>query len=115
LGVDAVHLALGASPGPGWSISAGGGGAWLSDSNSRYSAVGAVLGRVVRGLQIGPFARIFGYRESRVGLYFAPIRFSTIEGRAVYQWQRRRWGVRDDGRRGSPRLVLLGAAPQTKT
>src|SRR3989449_10167773 len=93
----AVGLALDVSPGPGWSISAGGGGAWLSDSNSRYSAVGAVLGRVVRGLQIGPFARIFGYRESRVGLYFAPLRFSTIEGRAVYQWQRSRWGVRADG------------------
>src|SRR6266516_3093700 len=39
--VDAVDLALDVSPGPGWSISAGGGGAWLSDSNSRYSAVGA--------------------------------------------------------------------------
>src|SRR3989440_538570 len=113
--VDAVDLALDVSPGPGWSISAGGGGAWLSDSNSRYSAVGAVLGRVVRGLQIGPFARIFGYRESRVGLYFAPIRFSTIEGRAVYQWQRSRWGVRADGGLGSQRLVVLGAAPQTQT
>src|SRR3989454_1020509 len=113
--VDAVDLALDVSPGPGWSISAGGGGAWLSDSNSRYSAVGAVLGRVVRGLQIGPFARIFGYRESRVGLYFAPIRFSTIEGRAVYQWQRSRWGVRADGGLGSQRLVLVGVAPQTQT
>src|SRR3989441_13334169 len=113
--VDAVDLALDVSPGPGWSISAGGGGAWLSDSNSRYSAVGAVLGRVVRGLQIGPFARIFGYRESRVGLYFAPLRFSTIEGRAVYQWQRSRWGVRADGGLGSQRLVLAGVAPQTQT
>src|SRR3989454_2224346 len=113
--VDAVGLALDVSPGPGWSISAGGGGAWLSDSNSRYSAVGAVLGRVVRGLQIGPFARIFGYREARVGLYFAPLRFSTIEGRAVYQWQRSRWGVRADGGLGSQRLVLAGVAPQTQT
>src|SRR2546422_8515945 len=113
--VDAVDLALDVSPGPGWSISAGGGGAGLSAGSSRYSAVGAVLGRVVRGLQIGPFARIFGYRESRVGLYFAPLRFSTIEGRAVYQWQRSRWGVRADGGLGSQRLVLAGVAPQTQT
>src|SRR3989449_6901916 len=113
--VDAVDLALDVSPGPGWSISAGGGGACLTDGTSRHAAVGAVLGRVVRGLQIGPFARIFGYRESRVGLYFAPIRFSTIEGRAVYQWQRSRWGVRADGGLGSQRLVLVGVAPQTQT
>src|SRR5437867_2129176 len=40
--VDAVDLGRDVSPGPGWSLSAGGGGAWLSDSNSRYSAVRAL-------------------------------------------------------------------------
>jgi len=112
---DVLDLHVDASPRPGWSISGGGGGAWLSDGNGRYSAVGAVLGRVVRGLQIGPFARILGYREPRLGRYYTPTRFSTIEGRAVYQWQRSRWGVRADGGLGSQHLVVHGAVPQTET
>ena len=104
LTVDAVDCSFDISPGPGWSLSGGGGGAWLSDRNRRYSAVGAVLGRVVKGLQIGPFARVMGYREPRSGLYFTPVRFSVIEGRAVYQWQRNRWGLRADGGLGSQQV-----------
>jgi len=113
LTVDAGDLSFDISPDPGWSISGGGGGAWLSDGNRRYSAVGTVLGRVVRGVQIGPFARVMGYRRSAPGLYFAPDRFSVIEGRAVYQWQRSRWGLRADGGLGSQQ-VFKGAPHQTE-
>jgi tetratricopeptide (TPR) repeat protein len=111
LTIDALDWSVDASPGAGWSISGGGGGAWFSDGNRRYSAVGAVLGRVVKGLQIGPFARVMGYREPRVGLYFTPLRFSVIEGRTVYQWQRNGWGLRADGGLGSQQVQPFGAPP----
>lgn len=109
LTIDALDWSLDASPGAGWSVSAGGGGAWFSDGNRRYSAVGAVLGRVVKGLQIGPFARVMGYREPKPGLYFTPVRFSVIEGRGVYQWQRQRWGLRADGGLGSQQVQAFAA------
>src|SRR5439155_26288953 len=109
---DAVDLSCDASPVPGWSISGGGGGAWLSDGNRRYSAVGAVLGRAVRGLQIGQFARVLGYRRAAPGLYFAPDRLSVLEWRVVYQWQRSRLGFRAEGGLGSQQ-VCRGAAHQT--
>src|SRR5439155_208824 len=48
LTLDAVDLSFDVSPVPGWSISGGGGGAWLSDGNRRDSAVGSVLGRAQR-------------------------------------------------------------------
>ena len=113
LTIDAVDLSFDVSPTPGWSVSGGGGGAWFSDGNSRYSAVGAVLGRLVRGLQIGPFARIMGYCRCGSGIYFAPDRFSVIEARAVYARQQSRWGVRADGGVGSQQ-VFKGAAHQTE-
>ena len=113
LAIDAVDLSFDMSPAAGWSISGGGGGAWFSDGNSRYSAVGALLGRVARGLQIGPFARIMGYCRCGSGSYFAPDRFSVIEARAVYVWQQSRWGLRADGGVGSQQ-VFKGAARQTE-
>ena len=109
LTVDAVDLSFDISPGPGWSLSGGGGGAWFSDQNSRYAAVAALLGRVVKGLQIGPFTRVMGYRQPRPGLYFTPVRFSVIEGRAVYQWQRNGWGLRADAGIGSQQVQAFGA------
>src|SRR2546422_896251 len=111
LTVDAVDLSFDISPGPGWSLSGGGGGAWFSDQNNRYSAVGALLGRIMKGLQIGPFARVMGYRQPRPGLYFTPVRFSVIEGRAVYQWQRNGWGLRTDGGVGSQQVQAFGTLP----
>src|SRR5256885_16172849 len=94
LTVDAVDLSFDISPGPGWSLSGGGGGAWFSDQNNRYSAVGALLGRVMKGLQIGPFPPGMGYRQPRPALYFTQGRSRVIKGRAVYQSQRNRWGPR---------------------
>ncbi len=113
LTIDAVDLSFDVSPAPGWSVSGGGGGAWFSDRDRRYSVVGAVLGRVAPGLQVGPFARLMGYCGCGTGSYFKPDRFSTIEARAVYAWQRSRWGVRADGGVGSQQ-VFKGAAHQTE-
>lgn len=113
LTIDALDLSFDVSPGPAWSISGGGGGAWFSDGNRRYSAVAAVLGRAVRGLQIGGFGRILGYRRAAPGLYFAPDRFSVIEARLVYALQRSRWGVRVDGGVGTQQ-VFKGAPHQTE-
>ena len=108
LTIDGIDLSVDVSPGPGWSISGGGGGAWFSDGNRRYAVVGAVLGRVVRGLQVGPFARAMGYRRPAPGLYFTPLRFSVVEGRAVYEWQRQRWGLRADGGVGTQQVQAFG-------
>jgi len=110
LTIDGIDFSFDVSPGPGWSISGGGGGAWFSDGNRRYAVVGAVLGRVVRGLQVGPFARVLGYRRPAPGLYFTPLRFSVVEGRAVYEWQRQRWGLRADGGVGTQQVQAFGDA-----
>src|SRR5207245_971011 len=138
--IDAVDLSFDVSPSPDWSVSGGGGGAWISDGNRRYSAVAAVLARVLPGLQLGPFGRILGYRtnpsngyfapdrfsviEPRLDHreavrtnpsngYFAPDRFSVIEARLVYALQRSRWSVRMDGGVGTQQ-VFKGAPHQTE-
>jgi tetratricopeptide (TPR) repeat protein len=107
--INAIDGSVELSPSPRWSVSAGGGGAWFSDGNRRYSAVGAVLARVVPGLQLGPFARVMGYRTTPYTGYFAPIRFSVLEGRAIAAWGRARWGVRADGGVGSQQVDLNAA------
>ena len=111
--IDALDWNVDISPSPRWSLSAGGGGAWLSDSsrNRRYSAVAAVLARVAPGVQVGPFARVMGYRRSGALGYFAPNRFAVLEGRVTVDWRRARWGVRGDGGVGSQQ-VMMGAAHQ---
>jgi tetratricopeptide (TPR) repeat protein len=108
--VDALDGSLDVSPSPHWSLSGGGGGAWLSDGNRRYSAVAAVLARVAPGVQLGPFARVMGYRQRGSG-YFSPDRFSVLEGRVTADWHRTQWGVRADGGVGTQQ-VFKGAAHQ---
>jgi len=109
--IDAVDANLDVSPSPHWSVSAGGGVAWLSDGNRRASAVLAVLGRAAPGLQLGPFARVLSYDTTPGHGYFAPDRFTVLEGRAIYDWRRDRWGVRADGGAGTQQ-VFKGAARQ---
>jgi tetratricopeptide (TPR) repeat protein len=110
--VDALDGSVDVSPSPHWSLSGGGGGAWLSDGNRRYSAVVALLARIVAGVQVGPFARVMGYRRPGIG-YFSPDRFSVLEGRVTADWRRARWGVRGDGGIGSQQ-VFTGAAHQVE-
>src|SRR5437868_5831594 len=104
--VDALDWSVDISPSPRWSVSAGGGGAWLSDGNHnrRYSAVAAVLARVAPGVQVGPFARVMGYRRSGALGYFAPNRFTVLEARMTADWRRARWGARVDGGVGSQQV-----------
>ncbi|HEX4575043.1 MAG TPA: tetratricopeptide repeat protein [Gemmatimonadales bacterium] len=114
LTLDAVDVSVDLSPGAGWAVSGGGGPTWFSDGNRRLAAVGAVLGRVLPGLQVGPFGRVMGYRPFNSGTgYFAPDRFAVIEGRGVYVWQRNGWGFRGDGGLGSQQ-VFSGAAWQVE-
>ena len=108
--IDAVDASVEISPSPRWSVSLGGGGAWFSDANRRFSAVGAILARVLPGLQLGPFARIMAYDTNPGHGYFAPIRFTVIEGRAIAAWRRARWGVRADGGVGSQQVDTSAVA-----
>jgi len=109
--VDALDWSVDISPSPRWSVSAGGGGAWLSDGNHnrRYSAVAAVLARVAPGVQVGPFARVMGYRRSGALGYFPPNRFAVLEGRVTADWRRARWGARVDGGAGSQQVLMRAA------
>lgn len=109
--LNTLDLSLDVAPAPGWSISGGASGTWFSDGNRRLAAVGAVLGRALPGLEIGPYARVLGYRENPGTGYFAPDRFSVLEARAVYVFQRSGWGTRVDGGVGSQQ-VITGAALQ---
>ena len=113
--IDAVDVSFDVSPSTGWSVSGGAGGAWISDPNRnrRYVATVAALAPVAGGLQIGPFARIMGFRTSAPSGYFAPYRFTILEGRVVYAVQRQRWGVRGDGGVGSQQ-VSVGAPHQAE-
>jgi len=111
--IDGLDASADLVPSPHWSISLGGGGGWISDGNRRYSAVAAVLARVLPGLELGPFARLLSYRSSPQDGYFAPDRFTVLEGRAVFDWRRARWGVRADGGAGTEQ-VFRGAAQQVE-
>ena len=109
--IDALDASVDVSPSPHWSLSGGGGGAWLSDGNRRYSGVLAVLARALPRLHLGPFARVLSYHANPGSGYFAPDRFTVLEARAICDWRRDRWGVRADGGAGSQQ-VSQGAAWQ---
>jgi tetratricopeptide (TPR) repeat protein len=111
--IDGLEASLDLAPSPAWSIAGTASGAWLSDGNRRFLGTGGVLLRVLPGLQLGPFARILSYRTDFQDGYFAPNRFSVLEGRLIYAVQQDRWGLRADGGLGSQQ-VFTGAAHQTE-
>ena len=112
--LDAVDLSVDVSPTPTVSLSGGGGATWISDGNRRIGGVAAVLVSPARGLQVGGFGRMMGYREPSSGRgYFDPDRFSLIEARAVWTWRRERWGVRGDAGLGAQQ-VGKGTGTQTE-
>jgi hypothetical protein len=54
-----------------------------------------------------------GYRVPNPGAgYFAPDRFSVLEGRGSYTWRKDRWGVRADGGLG---IQQVGAGAPTQS
>jgi hypothetical protein len=94
--VDGIDVAVDVASRASVSISLGGGMAWVSDGNRRHSGVAAVMVRVRPGLDLGAFGRLLAYRDPGRG-YFAPDRFTILEGRGTYAWRRARWGFRMDG------------------
>jgi len=112
--IDGLDFSAELAPTPRVSISAGGGESWFSDGNRRYGLVGAVMVGVGGGVQLGALGRSLGFVHQptpRPG-YFDPNLFTVVEGRGVYTWRRRRWGVRADGGLGTQQ-VGIGAPTQT--
>ncbi len=111
---DELEVSTDIAPNPGLDISAAGNAAWLSDGNRRLIGSVAAMVGIGRGLRVGGYARIMGYREAnpRRG-YFAPDRFTLGEGRVVYGWRRQRWAVRLSGGVGAQQ-VGTGAATQAE-
>ena len=112
--MDGIDVSFDMAPRARLAISGGGGAAWLSEGNRRLGGVLAVMVGVQRGLELGTFARVIGYREPNPGRgYFAPDRFSVLEARAAYTWRQGRWGARGDGGVGGQQ-VGRGAPGQTE-
>jgi len=98
------------APNPSLDVSVAGNAAWLSDGNRRLiGSVTAMVG-VGRGLRVGVYGRVMGYREANPGRgYFAPDRFTLGEGRASYTWRRPRWSLRVSGGFGAQQVGAGGA------
>jgi tetratricopeptide (TPR) repeat protein len=114
--LDAAELEFALAPSPRWAISGEAGATWVSDTNRNRGlhAAGAVLLRMLPGLQLGPSGHVLGYRVSSFNPnsfngYFAPNWFAVLEARAVYSWQHRGWGVRADGGLGIQQVERGGA------
>lgn len=97
------------APNPGLDISVAGNAAWLSDGNRRLiGSITAMVG-VARGLRVGAYSRILGYREANPGRgYFAPDRFTVGEGRMAYVWRRQRWALLLSGGLGAQQVGASG-------
>jgi tetratricopeptide (TPR) repeat protein len=105
------------SPRPALELSAAGDAAWLSDGNQRLAATATAMVGVWRGLHLGGYGRVMGYREEHPGRgYFSPDRYLLGEGRATYNWRRQSWsaraaaglGVQQVGRRGTAQVEYHG-------
>lgn len=96
LDIDALDVGLDIKLRPGLQLGAGGGHAWLSDSNFRNSGVLALTKTLRPNLTAGLFTRIMGYDFHGVG-YFSPNRLLVIEGRSAYGFTRAPWHGRVSG------------------
>ena len=106
---DELDVSADIAPSPGLDIAVAGNAAWLSDGNRRLIGSIATMVGVARGLHVGAYARILGYREAnpRRG-YFAPDRFTVGEGRLAYAWRRQRWALRWTGGLGAQQVGTDG-------
>jgi hypothetical protein len=96
LDVDALEGSADIGIRRGLTLTAGGGGAWFSDGNDRYSIVAAATVALPRGLFAGAMARQMGYELRGTG-YFSPDRFRVAEGRAGWAHRSTRWNARVSG------------------
>ncbi len=96
---------------PTLSVSAGGGGTWLSDDNRKQYGVVAVTQTIGRRFFVGGFGRIFGYERREFG-YFSPDRFALGEVRAGYNVTSPRWLGRVSGGLGLQWIGSNGAAQE---
>lgn len=94
--IDALEGSIEAGAAPGLVFNSGGGGAWFSDGNNRYSAFGAVTQSVARRFQVGAFVRQMGYRFRGTG-YFSPDRFRLAEARTGWIYSGKAWTTRVSG------------------
>lgn len=94
--IDAVDGSAEIGVGRALALSAGGGGAWFSDGNDRYSMFVAATRTVAQQFFVGALARQMGYEFRGTG-YFSPDRFRIAEGRAGWIYRSARWTARMSG------------------
>lgn len=93
------------APRPNLAFSAVANAAWLSDGNRRLIGSALIMVEVAKGLHVGGYARVIGYRLVHPGRrYFAPGRYLLGEGRMAYAWRRRAWGLRATGGLGAQQV-----------
>ncbi len=80
LDVESFDGGVDLTPAPGLSIVGAGGGAWLSDGNSRTSALASITRTFRRRFFVGLLGRTLGYAERGIG-YFSPDRFKCSRPR----------------------------------
>jgi tetratricopeptide (TPR) repeat protein len=106
---DELGLSGDYAPRPNLAFSAVANAAWLSDGNRRLIGTAAAMVGVAKGLHVGGYARVMGYRVANPGRgYFAPDRFILGEGRMAYAWRRRFWGLRATGGLGAQQVGTGG-------
>jgi tetratricopeptide (TPR) repeat protein len=111
---DEVELDAEVTPHAGLDLSVAANGGWLSDGNRRLLGVVTVMTGIGRGLRVGAYARVMGYRDANPGRgYFAPDRFSLGEARTSYLWRRRSWWWRVNAGVGAQQ-VGTGAPTQAE-
>jgi Tfp pilus assembly protein PilF len=102
---DELDVDAEVSPRSNLDLSAIANGAWLSEGNRRLlGAVAAMVG-VAKGLHVGAYVRVMGYRLPNRGFgYFSPDRFTLGEARAAYVWRRHGWWLRANGGLGAQQV-----------
>ena len=81
---------------PSTTLSVAGGALWVSDGNRRLSFVGGATQTIASGFYVGALVRRLGWEQPGNG-YFAPDRFTQVEGRAGWSAWTRRWNARIGG------------------
>lgn len=110
--VDAAEGGLDIGVGQGLTLTAGGGGAWFSDGNDRYSVYLAATQTVAEHFFVGALARQMGYEFRGTG-YFSPDRFRIAEARAGWTWRSTGWTARVSGGLGAQQ-AFRGAEAQVE-